>query len=206
MSKQDWCCLFIPERLCSAEEKTKWLFKSSFFIFPVLDRALIHLLPGCLGCWAPWQLPPSKLLPEMGWGVWDGFGSTQTVVPRQLVAKEPCSPTKLKQNKWRRMVLSGPRSYRHVSTRHPQDPHLLLRIKERGGKKKNKKKDNDWQPRGGWGGGGEGEFLQDFLSLADFLLARQPLEPWCLPLDGAQPSPRSPADLKAFLDVNIYKN
>lgn len=51
------------------------------------------------------------------------------------------------------------------------------------------------------GSQGGGKFLQDFLSLAAFLL---PLEPWCLPLDGAQPSPRSPADQNAFLDVNIH--
>lgn len=79
----------------------------------------------------------------------------------------------------------------------PRTPDLLLLIKEREGKRKKKKKDSDWQPGGG-------RFLQDFLSLADFLPARQPPEPWRLPLDGAQPSPWSPADQNAVLYVNIY--
>lgn len=81
--------------------------------------------------------------------------------------------------------------------RHPgilRTPHLLLLILKRGKKGITKRKIVT-------GSQGGGKFLQDFLSLAAFLL---PLEPWCLPLDGAQPSPRSPADQNAFLDVNIH--
>lgn len=191
--------LIYPWKAVLSRGEDKMIFKSSFFIFPVLDPALTHLLPGCLGCWAPWQLPPSKLPPVMGWGsagwgVWDG--STQPVVPGQLVAKEPCSPTELKQNKWSRMILRGPWGYRHVGIL--RTPHFLLLTKEReGGKGRTKRK----IATGSWGGG---KFLQDFLSLAAFLLARQPPEPWCLPLDGAEPSLRSPADQNAFSDVNIY--
>lgn len=94
------------------------------------------------------------------------------------------------------MILSGPGGYRHLGIL--RTPHLLLLIKERGKKKRRTKRKI---VTGSWGGG---KFLQDFLSLAAFLLARQPLEPWCLPLDGAQPPPRSPADQNAFSDVNIY--
>lgn len=79
----------------------------------------------------------------------------------------------------------------------PRTRHLLLLIKERKKKKKrkNKKKDSDWQPGGG-------KFMQDFLSLAAFLLARQPPKPWQMPLEGARPSPRSPA---ASTCIFIYK-
>lgn len=44
--------------------------------------------------------------------------------------------------------------------------------------------------------------MQDFLSLAAFLLAQQPLEPQRMPLEGARPSLRSPA---ASTCIFIYK-
>lgn len=47
--------------------------------------------------------------------------------------------------------------------------------------------------------------MQDFLSLAAFLLAWQPREPQQMPLEGAQPSLRAPAGSKSgFVQTYVH--